>query len=244
MNEKKVALVTGANTGIGFHVAQQLAERGVHVYLGSRDRARGEAAVATLRERDLPVRLVELDIDDDASIAAAVERIAEEHGRLDILVNNAGMIAANDPASAATRDDLRRTFETNVFGLVATTNAFAPLLKAADAARIVNVSSEVGLHRLVADPESVVAGINNAAYQASKSAVDLFTILHAREFAADGVAVDSVGPGYRATGLSGGPTPGAGDPAEGAAAIVAVAAGERPGTGRFFDDAARVVSWG
>jgi NAD(P)-dependent dehydrogenase (short-subunit alcohol dehydrogenase family) len=243
MTEQKIALVTGANTGIGLHVAEQLAARGFTVYVGSRNRERGQAAVAALTARGLRVALLDLDVDDDASIAAAAAQLEQAHGRLDVLVNNAGITSGLDPASTVTRADLRRTFETNLFGLVATTNAFIPLLRAAGAARIVNVSSEVGLHAMISDPDSIVAGINNGAYQASKSAVDTFTILHARELAEHGIAVDSVGPGYRATALSKGPTPGAGDPAEGAAAIVAVAAGDHPGTGRFFDDHERVIAW-
>jgi NAD(P)-dependent dehydrogenase (short-subunit alcohol dehydrogenase family) len=241
---RNVALVTGANKGIGFHVAAQLAEAGVHVLMGCRDQQRGSAAADKLRTADGRVEVLLLDVTDDASIAAAAQRVADEHGRLDVLVNNAGITSGLAPTSQVTRVDLRRTFETNVFGVAAVTNAFLPLLRAAERARVLNISRELGSANLVSDADGPFGALNNAAYQTSKSAVGMLTVLYSKELAGSGITVDAVGPGYRATELNGGlPTPGAGDPADGAAAVVAAALDTHPGTGRFINHTGQIVPW-
>jgi NAD(P)-dependent dehydrogenase (short-subunit alcohol dehydrogenase family) len=242
-DDNQIALVTGANTGIGFHLARQLAQAGVHVLAASRDPERGAAAAATLAAEGLTVDPVTLDVTDDETILAATQYVADTYGRLDILINNAAIVGDGLPATGVSRESLLNTFDTNVAGVTAVTNAVLPLLRASDRARILNVSSELGSTRLVNDPEWAYAAVAVAAYQSSKSALDMLTVLYAKELAQEKISVVSVSPGYRATGLAKGPTPGAGDPAEGAAGIVGVALSDQWRTGLFFSDAGEVVAW-
>ncbi|MDW5329489.1 SDR family NAD(P)-dependent oxidoreductase [Plantactinospora sp. KLBMP9567] len=230
----KVALVTGANTGIGYHVAKQLAEAGVHVLLGSRDSRRGQAAVDTLAADGVTVQLVQLDVTDANSVAAAAKTIETATGRLDILVNNAGIAAGFAPPSQAGVDDVRATYETNVFGVIATTNAMLPLLRRAPSARIVNVTSVLGAMHTMTDPAAPWAALTPLAYRSSKAALNAVTVLYATELRDTGVTVNVVCPGLRATGFGGGPPPpGAADPAEGAAGIVRLALSGDGVTGTF-----------
>ena len=137
-----------------------------------------------------------------------------------------------------------QTLDTNTVGIAAVTNAFLPLLRKSGRPRVLNVSSELGSTRLVNDPDWPHSSVAAAAYQASKSALDMLTVLYAKEFAQEKISVLSVSPGYRATGLSNGePMPGAGDPAEGAAGIVAIALAAEPSTGQFFSWQGEVVAW-
>lgn len=242
--DNTIALVTGANAGIGFHLAQQLARAGVRVVLGSRDPARGSTAASDLAAQGLDVDQITLDVTDDSTIAAAAAHVSETYGRLDILINNAAIVGDGLPASQVSRTSLLETFDTNTAGVAAVTNAFLPLLRASAQPRILNVSSELGSTRLVNDPDWPYSSVAAAAYQASKSALDMLTVLYAKELADEKISVLSVSPGYRATGLSkGAPTPGAGDPAEGAAGIVAVALAGEWRTGQFFSDQGEVVDW-
>lgn len=240
-----IALVTGANTGIGFHLARQLAQAGARVLLGSRDPGRGSDAAEKLAAEGLQVEQLTIDITDDQSIAAAVRRVSQTHGRLDLLINNAAIAGDLQPASAVSRESMLATYDTNVAGVAAVTNGFLPLLRASSRARVLNVSSELGSTRLVNDPNWPLSGVAAAAaYQASKSALDMLTVLYAKELAAENIAVVSVSPGYRATGLSNGePMEGAGDPAEGAAGIVGVALSGELRTGLFFSDQGELVPW-
>ncbi|TFV57813.1 SDR family oxidoreductase [Mycobacterium sp. PS03-16] len=240
-----VALVTGGNRGIGYHIVSQLAERGNHVYLAARDVSRGRAAAGVLTEQGLDVEFLRLDVTDPASVSAAAEHVDRATGRLDILVNNAAITSGLDPASAMTVDDLRRTFDTNVFGVAAVTNTFLPLLRRSSSPRIVNVSSAMGSIALIADPDVEVTKLNQAAYQTSKAALNALTVLYANELRADNVKVNAVCPGYRATELNGGlPTPGAGDPAEGAKVAVAMATiGDDGPTAQFRGDTGAVYPW-
>ncbi|ROT33858.1 SDR family NAD(P)-dependent oxidoreductase [Micromonospora sp. HM5-17] len=233
----KVALVTGGNRGIGYHVARQLAEAGVHVLLGARDLDRGRAAVAALAADGLDVHLVQLDVTDAASVAAAAKAIEADPGRLDILVNNAGIAAGFAPPSQASLDEVRATYETNVFGVIATTNAMLPLLRRSPAARIVNVTSVLGAMHLLTDPTARWADLTPLAYRSSKAALNAVTVLYATELRDTRITVNAICPGLRATGFGGGsPPPGAGDPAEGAAGVVRLALHNDDGvTGRFFN---------
>jgi NAD(P)-dependent dehydrogenase (short-subunit alcohol dehydrogenase family) len=243
-NEAPVALVTGGNAGIGLHVVRQLAQAGAKVLLASRDPKRGTSAAADLAAEGLHVEPVVLDVTDDRTIGAAVRSVADGYGQLDVLVNNAAIVGDGLPATQVTRAAMVQTFDTNVAGVVAVTNAFLPLLRASARPRILNVSSELGSTRLVSDPDWTYASVAVAAYQASKSALDMLTVLYAKELAAEGIPVVSVSPGYRATGLNRGhPTPGAGDPAEGAVGIVALALAAQLPTCQFVDDAGQVVAW-
>jgi NAD(P)-dependent dehydrogenase (short-subunit alcohol dehydrogenase family) len=243
-NDTPIVLITGGNAGIGFHVAQQLARAGARVLLGSRDSARGAAAAEKLAADGLDVEQVTLDVTDDATIASAARHVADTYGRLDALVNNAAIVGDGLPATQTNRAEILRTFDTNVAGVAAVTNAFLPLLRASARPRILNVSSELGSTRLVNDPDWPYSGVAVAAYQASKSALDMLTVMYAKELADERIPVLSVSPGYRATGLSGGrPTPGAGDPADGAAGIVALALADEVPTGQFLSDQGELVAW-
>ena len=199
---KKIALITGANKGIGYETARQLAASGMTVLLGSRDLGRGEIAAIALRSEGLDATAVQLDVTDDASIATSAVAVGERFDHLDVLVNNAGIYAAG-PATSTTRESLRRVFETNVFGLVSVTNAFLPLLRSAGAARIVNVSSEVASLGVITDPASYMFSMQDLAYQASKGAVNWVTIMFAKELIDTSIKVNAAIPGYVSTDLNG-----------------------------------------
>ena len=215
MENRQVALVTGANKGIGREIAKQLAERGYIVLLGSRDRARGEAACKELADTG-DVRALALDVTSSASISAAAARVREELGRLDVLVNNAGISrAANGggtsniqeimrrgaPSSAAL-DEVREIFETNVFGVIAVTQAFLPLLRAAAAGRIVNVSSSLGSISVASRPDHPNRGAGGVAYGPSKSALNAVTVAFALELSDTRIKINAACPGYTATDLN------------------------------------------
>ncbi|QAY73612.1 SDR family NAD(P)-dependent oxidoreductase [Agromyces protaetiae] len=243
MNAAPIALVTGANKGLGFATARLLAERGLTVLLGSRDAARGEASVAALRSEGLAVELLVIDLTDDDSVAAAAREIDERHGRLDVLVNNAGVLVRR-PALEVTAGDMHAEFETNVFGLVRVVHAMLPLLRRAEAPRIVNVSSDSASFAYTADPATMFGQSHESfVYSAAKAAVNMLTLKYALAFAADPalahVKINAVTPGYTATDLNG--FRGTKTPEEGAAAVVEWAtAGPDASTGGFFDDAGRV----
>jgi NAD(P)-dependent dehydrogenase (short-subunit alcohol dehydrogenase family) len=200
-----IALITGANKGIGFATAGLLGGRGMTVLLGSRDAVRGQAAAESLREAGLDVHAVVLDVTDEASIEKAASWVTAEYGHLDILVNNAG-IARGDftgRPSETTLPTLRTVFETNVFGVVAVTNAMLPLLRTSAAARIVNVSSEVGSIGSMTDPESPMWPMAAVPYPSSKAALNMVTAMYAKELRDSGIKVNAANPGYCATDLNG-----------------------------------------
>ncbi|MFC4728409.1 SDR family oxidoreductase [Coralloluteibacterium thermophilus] len=205
-NTGKIALVTGATRGIGLHTVRQLAEAGVHVLLAGRDRDRADAATAALRAEGLSVEAIALDVTDADSIDAAVRTVEARHGRLDILVNNAG-IMIDDVALPPSRQSLetwRRTFDTNLFGLVAVTQAFLPLLREATAGRIVNVSSILGSVTLHAQPGSPIYDFKVPAYNVSKSAVNAWTVQLAYELRDTPIKVNTIHPGYVKTDMNAG----------------------------------------
>lgn len=241
----KIVLVTGGNKGIGNHIVNQLARQGAHVYLGARDVRRGRAAADLLGKQNLDVEFVRLDVTDAASVATAAKHVEDANGRLDVLVNNAAITSGLEQASAMTTENLRRTYETNVFGVVTVTNAFLPLLRRSPSPRIVNVSSGMGSISLMADPDVELTKMNQAAYQSSKAALNALTVLYANELRDEGVKVNAVCPGYRATELNGGlPTPGAGDPAEGAKVAVRMAMiGDDGPTAHFLGDTGAIYPW-
>lgn len=194
MNDTKIALVTGANKGIGYEIVRSLVAAGMTVLLGSRDPERGAAAAATAGARP-----VTLDVTDPDSVAAVADLVKADYGRLDVLVNNAGVLAGWGPPSALSADDFRNVFETNVYGVVTVTNALLPLLKESAAGRIVNVSS--GMGSLVELGEQ--GNVPIMAYSASKTALNALTVAYALELAGTAVTVNSVDPGYCATDLNG-----------------------------------------
>ncbi|MFC3551959.1 SDR family oxidoreductase [Lysobacter cavernae] len=207
-NGSKVALVTGATRGIGFETVRQLAQAGVHTLLAGRDRAKAVDAALKLQSEGLPVEAIELDVTRPASIEAAAADVARRHGRLDILVNNAGIVAEDHAAVKPSQQSLqvwRDTFDTNLFGVVATTQAFLPLLHASPAARIVNVSSLLASLAAHNDPASPIYDFKNIpAYNASKSAVNSWTVHLAYELRDTSIKVNAVHPGYVKTDMNAG----------------------------------------
>ena len=205
-NSSKIALVTGATRGIGFETARQLASQGVHVLLAGRDRNKAVEASLKLQSEGLPVEAIALDVTQPDSIAAAATEVARKHGRLDILVNNAGVFRDDMQRKPSEQglDVWRETFDTNVFGVVATTQAFLPLLKVAPAARIVNVSSLLGSIAANADPASPIYDFKVPAYNVSKSAVNAWTVQLAHELRATRIKVNAVHPGSVKTDMNAG----------------------------------------
>jgi NAD(P)-dependent dehydrogenase (short-subunit alcohol dehydrogenase family) len=200
-----IALITGANKGIGFATARQLGGLGWTVLAGSRDESNGRQAEKELRDCGVAARFVPLDVTDEASIAAAAQWIEAEYGRLDALINNAG-IARGDwtgRPSETTLPTLREVYETNVFGVVAVTNAMLPLLRAAPAARIVNVSSEVGSIGSATNPASPLYPMASVPYPSSKTALNMITVMYAKELRDTPIKVNAANPGYCATDLNG-----------------------------------------
>ena len=239
---KRIALVTGANKGIGLEIARQLAQAGHRVLLGARAPERGTAAAAGLAEEGLDVRFVPLDLADPASIDAAASWIEAEVGRLDVLVNNAGIAVPGDalPGSASL-EAVRRTFDTNFFGTLAVTQAMLPLLRKSAAGRIVNVSSGLGSLTLNADPTWDFAAVKPIGYNASKAAMNMMTVQLAAELQDAGIKVNSADPGFTATDLN--DHRGHQTAPEGAAAAVRLALLPDDGpTGGFFS-AERAEPW-
>jgi NAD(P)-dependent dehydrogenase (short-subunit alcohol dehydrogenase family) len=197
-----IALVTGANKGIGLETARQFGARGFTVLAGARDEARGLAAERALRADGAQARFVRLDVTDDASVRQATGWIERQYGRLDILVNNAG-IARGGPPSQTDLDAVREVYEVNVFGVIRVINAMLPLLRRAPAARIVNVSSEVGSITSMTDPASPLAQMPaGLAYPSSKAALNMITAMYARELRDTPVKVNAANPGYTKTDLN------------------------------------------
>jgi NAD(P)-dependent dehydrogenase (short-subunit alcohol dehydrogenase family) len=198
-----IALVTGANKGIGKEISRQLAAKGILVLMGARDRERGEKAVADLRAQGLPVEFLSLDVTSQASVESAAAEVQRRHGRVDILVNNAGVALDWVPASELTVELFRKTFETNVFGLFGVTKALLPLLKKSRHGRIVNLSSGLGSLTRNADPKNTL-GVRDMllAYCSSKAALNMLTIHFANELKGAGIKVNSANPGYTATDMN------------------------------------------
>jgi len=201
----RIALITGANKGIGFETARQLGVQGITILAGVRDQARGAQAVDQLRAEGIDAKAVHLDVTDQAAIDAAVTWIDQTYGRLDILVNNAGISTreGNTPPSELALEAVRETFATNVFGVFAVTKASLPLLRRSDAGRIVNVSSEMGSLTISSDPASFAAYLPpTLAYNASKTALNALTVFFAKELRDTPIKINSVSPGYVATDLN------------------------------------------
>ena len=194
----KVVLVTGANKGIGFEVSRQLGRAGFTVMLGARDTARGEEAAKKLRGEGLDVRFVKADLNQAVESGTALARqIGEEFGHLDVLVNNAAIADREDgPASSVGIETLKRTFETNFFGTVALSQPLLPLLRAAERARIVNVSSGLGSIAINNDPNTPFYHVKILGYNASKVALNMFTVDLAYDLRDTKIKVNSVSPGF------------------------------------------------
>lgn len=241
MADKKIALITGANKGIGEEIARQLGAQGMTVLIGARDQGRGEEAAAELTAGGADAHAVQLDVTDAASIEAAAHQIESEYGRLDVLVNNAGIALDGGPASALDVDALRRTYETNVFGVFAVTKAFLPLLKKSEAGRIVNHSSGLGSLTQNSDPNGEYAGVKPLAYNSSKAALNMMTVIFAAELKDTPIKVNAADPGFTATDLN--QHRGTRTVEQGATAAVRLATLPADGpTGGYFDEDG-VVPW-
>jgi NAD(P)-dependent dehydrogenase (short-subunit alcohol dehydrogenase family) len=213
--DNSIALVTGANKGIGKEIARQLADRGLTVYVGSRDAGRGKQAV---EEIGGDARLLTLDVTDAVSIADAARQL----DTLDILVNNAGISGDAKTPDREDIDTFRGIYETNVFGVAAVTNAFLPALRRSAHPRIVNISSGTGSLTWATGPQFPHRG-THAAYRSSKTALNALTVFYAHALADDGIKVNALAPGLRRTDLNATAAASGGDPAEAAAGAVRLA---------------------
>jgi NAD(P)-dependent dehydrogenase (short-subunit alcohol dehydrogenase family) len=230
LTDGTVALVTGANKGIGLAAARRLAELGWSVLLGARVPERGKAAAGRLAGLDVSV--LRIDVTDDASVSAAAKQVEDSVGRLDVLVNNAGIIGPLVGPMETGAAEMLECFDTNVFGPVRVTRAFVPLLRRSTAPRIVMVSSGMGSLAVTTDPERLESTLVGLAYPSSKSALNMLTTMYAK--ALPGFRVNAVDPGYTATDLNG--HRGLQSVQEGSDAIVALATVPTDGpTGGFFD---------
>ncbi|WP_433721166.1 SDR family oxidoreductase [Actinoplanes sp. CA-051413] len=243
MTETTIALVTGANKGIGYEIAAGLGALGWSVGVGARDDQRREAAVEKLRAAGVDAFGVPLDVTDDASVTAAAELIEQRAGRLDVLVNNAGITGdRQQEPSSVDLAIIRTVVETNVIGVVRVTNAMLPLLRRSAAPRIVNMSSSVGsLTRQSGPADDLTTGPVAVAYSPSKTFLNGVTVQYARELRGTNILINAACPGFVATDLNG--FRGVRTPEQGAATAIRLATLPDDGpTGGFFEDAG-VVPW-
>ena len=211
---QKIAFITGGNRGLGFQTALDLKNAGVKVVIGSRDLAQGEKALAKLRAAGVDADVLKFDITNPADYKAAYDYFDSRYGRLDILVNNAGVAAGKFPgtgpehsASAVPDGVLQKVFETNFFAQVALTDALLPLIKKSTAGRIVNLSSILASLTLHADPKSPIYNAKSFAYDASKTALNAFTVHLAYELRDTKIKVNSAHPGWVKTDMGGDQAP-------------------------------------
>lgn len=233
----KVALITGANKGIGYETALKLGQQGITVYIGARDEHRGETAVGRLKAAGIDARFIQIDLGDYATIDRAAETLEREHGRLDILVNNAGIMSTEDGSPLTTdMSVVKKTFDTNFFGALYVTQKMLPLLQKATSARIVNVSSGLGSLALNQDPSWEFADAKLIGYNASKAALNMLTVQLAWALKETAIKVNSANPNFTNTELL--PDTTGGRPVEDAARVIVRLAllPEDGPTGGFFED--------
>lgn len=230
----RIALITGANKGIGFETAHQLGMQGITVLVGSRSQEQGEQAASALRAKGVNARALVIDVTNRHTIDAAVEEVTRLFGKLDILVNNAGISLEPVPPSQSQMENLRKIFETNFFGAFAVTQAFLPLIQKAEAGRIVNVSSGLGSLTTLSNSARVEYRVNVLGYSASKAALNALTVTLAKELRTTPVKVNSADPGPTATDLNN--FRGSKTPEQAATVIVRLATLPPEGaTGKFFE---------
>ncbi|GAB3359889.1 SDR family NAD(P)-dependent oxidoreductase [Micromonospora halotolerans] len=249
MNEqtthRQVALITGANKGIGRATAEQLAALGMTVLIGARNARHGDEAAAAVRAAGGEAHAITLDVTDPATVLAAARQVEERFGHLDALVNNAGVSGAGNVApldvrgqipSVADLNIVRAVFETNVFGVITVTNGMLPLLRRSPAPRIVNLSSDAASLTITSDPDGPFAGLPPVAgYTPSKTALNALTLQYANELRKDGILVNAAAPGFCATDIN--QHTGHRTAAQGAAVVVRLATlGADGPTGGFFSE--------
>ena len=223
----RTIFITGANKGLGYEAARRLKEQGHKVYIGARDKGRGEAAAKALN-----AEFIQCDVTNDASVAAAAKEIAKREGHLDVLINNAGVSGGFAKPEEVSAKMMLETYDTNVFGIVRVTNAFLPLLQKSPAPVIVNVSSGLGSFSRVHDTSIIESKVVNLHYNSSKSAVNMMTVQYAKAF--PNMRINSVDPGYTATDLN--HNSGPQTVTEGTDAMVKLATiGSDGPTGSYFD---------
>ena len=208
MTTKKIALITGANRGIGFETARQLGQQGIKVLIGARSEEKGLEAESTLKNEGLDAEYIHLDVNDPASHESAASFIGATYGRLDILVNNAGIFVdetidgAPVPASATSGEVFRKTFDTNFFRTVELTQKLLPLIRKADAGRIVFLSSALGSLTLHSDPDSPIYNWKVPAYDISKTALNGYAVHLAQELRDTAIKVNAAHPGSVVTDMN------------------------------------------
>jgi NAD(P)-dependent dehydrogenase (short-subunit alcohol dehydrogenase family) len=238
MSANRIALVTGANKGLGFETSRQLALKGIKIFIGARDISKGVSASKKLKEQGLDVESLELDITNSNHIKQVKQYFEKNYGKLDILVNNAGMVHSDEPffgnsVETVSASVLQRTFDVNFFGQVELTQALLPLLRKSDAGRIVNVSSILGSLTIQSDPKSDFSQLKPFSYNASKAALNQFTIHLAALLRDTPIKANSAHPGWVKTDLGTDQAPMVVE--EGAKTAVMLATLNQDGpTGKFF----------
>ena len=203
MSDRKIALITGANRGIGLETARQLGKQDIKVLIGARSEEKGKEAAESLRDDGIDAEFIKLDVDDEATHAAAAKDIGEKYGKLDILINNAGVFRGEEfdssgapvPASRTSQDTFRKTFDTNFFNTVSVTQALLPLVKKAEEGRIVFLSSGLGSLGLHSDPASPIYDYKVPAYNISKTALNGYAVHLAHELKNTKIKVNTAHPG-------------------------------------------------
>ncbi len=209
MTTKKIALITGANRGIGFETARQLATQGIKVLIGARSEEKGLEAESTLKNEGLDVEFIRLDVDDPKTHETAAKYVEDTYGKLDILINNAGIFLGEEfdngvpvPASRTSSETFRKTFDTNFFNTIDVTQAFLPLVKKSDAGRIVFLSSGLGSLGLHSDPKSEIYNYKVPAYNISKTALNGYAVHLAHELRDTNIKVNAAHPGSVVTDMN------------------------------------------
>lgn len=209
--QQRIALITGANRGIGFETAKHLGAQGIKIILGARDSAKGAEAVAKLKATGIDAEYLHYDAAVSTAPQAVAEALQSRFGKLDILINNAGVLKetliGQNNTFTVDQDTLKDTFEANFFAVVALTQALLPLLQNSPAGRIVNLSSILGSQTLHSTPDSPIEVAKGLAYNASKTALNMFTIHLAHALKDSRIKVNSAHPGWVKTELGGANAP-------------------------------------
>ncbi len=241
MTQIKTALITGANRGIGRAIAERYATGGYHVIVAARDEAKAGAVVDHIRRAGGSAEAIELDVSDEASIAAAAKILASRHNHIDVLVNNAAInVNMQDNILVAAKEDFEASMRTNAFGPLELTKALMPQLKAAPAARIVNVSSSAGSISDTVNPESPYRFWDTASYRLSKTMLNAITGMLAKTLREEGIKVNAMCPGWTQTDMGGADAPNT--PQQAAELAFRLGALDADGvTGGFFNEAGPIA---